>query len=197
MEGIDKIFPCIHTGWYVIKSARDMNSLYLILKTLHILGSILFLGNIIITAWWKLMADRRSDAVVVAFAQRQITLTDYVFTAGGAALLAIGGLGLAYWYGIGFWHTPWLSWGLSLFIASGVIWVAILVPVQTKQARLARSLANGGPIPVTYREELMSREAGRRERSEYWRLGRIWNGFGLLATLLPLIAVYLMVFKPV
>ena len=157
-----------------------MNNIYLILKTMHILGVILFLGNIIVTAWWKLMADRHGDPIVVAFAQRQVTLTDFVFTAGGGALLLLGGLGNALWYGMDYLHIPWLSWSLGLFIASGVIWAAILIPVQIKQARLARAFAKGGSIPAEYR-----------------RLGRIWNGFGLLATMLPLIAVYLMVFKPV
>lgn len=33
--------------------------------------------------------------------------------------------------------------------------------------------------------------------ASYRRLGCIWNVFGLLATILPLIALYLMVFKPV
>ncbi len=157
-----------------------MNDIYLILKTVHILGAILFLGNIIVTAWWKLMADRHGDPIVVAFAQRQVTLTDFVFTAGGGALLLLGGLGNALWYGMDYPHIPWMVWSLVLFTASGVIWVVILIPVQIKQARLARAFAHGGPIPAEYR-----------------RLGRIWNGFGLPATLLPLIAVYLMVFKPV
>jgi len=36
-----------------------------------------FLGNIIVTGWWKLMADRTRDPRVIAFAQRQVTTTDY------------------------------------------------------------------------------------------------------------------------
>ncbi|HPH07259.1 MAG TPA: DUF2269 family protein, partial [Methylotenera sp.] len=59
-----------------------MNDTYLWLKTIHILGVVLFLGNIIITGWWKVMADNTKNAQVIAFAQRQVTLTDYVFTAG-------------------------------------------------------------------------------------------------------------------
>jgi uncharacterized membrane protein len=41
---------------------------YLLLKSLHILGVVLFLGNIIITGWWKAMADRTRNPVVIAFA---------------------------------------------------------------------------------------------------------------------------------
>jgi uncharacterized membrane protein len=50
------------------------------------LGAVIFLGNIIVTGWWKVMADRTSNPFVIALAQRQVTLTDFVFTAGGAAL---------------------------------------------------------------------------------------------------------------
>lgn len=31
---------------------------YLSLKSLHILAAVLFLGNIVVTGWWKTMADR-------------------------------------------------------------------------------------------------------------------------------------------
>ena len=41
---------------------------YLFLKGIHILGVILLLGNIIVTAWWKIMADRTRDPRVIAFA---------------------------------------------------------------------------------------------------------------------------------
>ncbi len=75
------------------------------LKTLHIVGAVLFLGNIVVTGWWKVMADRTRDPRVIAFAQRQVTLTDWVFTGGG------------------------------------VIWVAILIPVQARLAGLANAAA--------------------------------------------------------
>lgn len=29
-----------------------------------------------------------------------------------------------------YWNIRWLAWGIGLFIASGIIWVAILIPVQ-------------------------------------------------------------------
>ena len=64
-----------------------MDDSYLWLKTIHLLGVVLFLGNIIITGWWKFMADKTKNPQVIAFAQRQVTLTDFVFTAGGAAIL--------------------------------------------------------------------------------------------------------------
>ena len=49
----------------------------------NLLGVVIFLGNITVTGWWKLMADRTGDSKIISFAQRQVTLTDYVVTTGG------------------------------------------------------------------------------------------------------------------
>jgi uncharacterized membrane protein len=152
---------------------------YLWLKLAHLLGVTLFMGNIIVTAWWKLMADRTRNPEVIAFAQRQVTLTDYVFTAGGAAILLAAGWGNAVLHGMDVLHVKWLSYGLWLFSATGIIWVAILLPVQMRQARMARRFAQDGHIPA-----------------EYWRLGKIWAIAGFIATLLPLANYFLMVLKP-
>lgn len=53
-----------------------MDNPYLLIKSLHLLGVILFVGNIIVTGWWKVMADRTGNPAIIAFAQRQVTLTD-------------------------------------------------------------------------------------------------------------------------
>jgi uncharacterized membrane protein len=145
---------------------------------LHILGVVVFLGNIIVTAVWKGLADRTRDPRVVAYAQRLVTVTDIAFTATGAALIAVSGPVLADDFG-GIGGQSWITWGFALFIASGVIWLAVLIPVQVLQARLARSFADGGVIP-----------------ERYWTLARIWNVFGTIAVVLPLANLYFMVFKP-
>jgi len=150
---------------------------YPILKTLHIVGVVLFVGNIVVTGWWKAMADRTRDARIVAFAQRQVTLTDWVFTLGGVVLVGLGGFGNALSHGMPL-TTPWLQWGATLFTLSGLIWIAVLIPLQTKLARLARGFASAQSIPP-----------------EYWRLERWWIVFGILATVLPLCVIPLMVFK--
>src|SRR6185437_8339445 len=119
---------------------------YLALKFLHVFGVILFLGNIIVTGWWKSMADRTRDPKIIGFAQRQVTMTDRVFTLGGILILAAAGAGAAAAGGFTP-STPWVEWGNWLFAGSGIVWLAVLVPVQTKLARLARGFAGGGAIP--------------------------------------------------
>ena len=156
-----------------------MENTYPLLKSLHILGVILLMGNIIVTAWWKFMADKTKDPSVIAFAQRQVTLTDFVFTAPSAILVVTAGDSMAYNFMANTWDIQWITWGRCLFIASGIIWVTVLIPTQIKQARIARNFVQGTAIP-----------------DEYWKLSKRWNIFGALAVLLPLMNIYWMVFKP-
>lgn len=151
---------------------------YLLLKTVHILGAMMFVGNIAVTAWWKTAADHSGDAAVIAFAQRQVALTDWVFTLGGALLVGAAGVAAA-WVGRVPFSAPWLIWGEGLFTASGLVWLTILVPLQRRLGRITRTFAPGAAIPP-----------------DYWRLERWWRVFGVVAVLLPLAVVPLMVWKP-
>ena len=144
----------------------------------HVVGVVLFVGNIVVTAVWKALADRTREPPVVAFAQRLVTVTDLVFTAAGAALIAISGPILADDLG-GVGGPGWLTAGFALFLASGAIWVLVLIPIQIAQARMARSFRDAPSVP-----------------DRYWRLARLWAVFGTVATLLPLANLYLMVVKP-
>ena len=151
---------------------------YLILKTVHIIGAILFLGNIIITGWWKYMANRTGNPVIIGFAQRQVTLTDFVFTAGGSAMLFAAGMTNIFIYNISL-TTNWIMWGLGLFTLSGIIWGVILIPIQIKQAREAKQFTA---------ETVISKQ--------YWKREAQWFIYGITATVLPLISVVFMVLKP-
>ena len=125
------------------------------------------------------MADRTGDWRVTAFAQRQVTLTDYVFTLGGVLLILATGIGNAVLHDMDYTSITWLVWGNGLFIVSGVVWAIVLIPVQIKQAKMAKEFEVTQSIP-----------------DEYWKLGRHWIIYGAIATLLPLLNLYWMVFKP-
>ncbi|RIH90285.1 hypothetical protein Mterra_00594 [Calidithermus terrae] len=148
---------------------------YLLLKSLHVLGAVIFLGNILVTALWKVLADRTQNPAIVAYAQRLVTVTDFAFTALGVGLIIVTGELMA-----GRWEgASWVGWGRGLFVASGVIWLVALVPIQVAQARMARAFARQASIPAAY-----------------WRLAYWWGVFGVIATALPLLNLYFMVFKP-
>ena len=153
--------------------------MYPYIKLLHIFGGILFLGNIVVTAVWKTLADRTRNPQVIAYAQRLVNKTDWFFTAPGALLVLVTGVTMAMIGGPALYHTPWVMWGAGLFTLAGVVWLAVLVPVQRKQARLADGFADGGQIP-----------------DAYWRLARRWAVFGSIATVLAVMTLWAMVVRP-
>ncbi len=145
---------------------------------LHVLGVVLFLGNLTVTAVWKVLADRTRQVDVIAYAQRLVAVTDIAFAAPGAILIAVSGGVLAGDVG-GVTGPGWLTTGLILFALSGVIWLTILVPTQIRQTRLARRLKQEATVP-----------------DQYWRLALPWYVFGSIATVLPLANVFIMTVKP-
>ena len=149
-----------------------------LLKTLHLLGVVLFLGNIIVTAFWKIMADRTRDLAVIRFAVCATNWADVVFTFGGIVVLAAAGHALAALEG-GVMQAAWLHWAYGLFIVTGLLWIGVLIPVQRAQARLLYPLPREAEIPA-----------------RYWRLSAIWAVAGSVATVLPLVILYLMTVKP-
>jgi hypothetical protein len=50
-----------------------MTDSYNLLKVLHITGVV---GNIIVTAWWRIMANWTGKPTVIAFAQHQVRALD-------------------------------------------------------------------------------------------------------------------------
>jgi uncharacterized membrane protein len=147
-------------------------------KLLHLMGLVLLLGNVTVTSIWKLYADRTGDARIIAFAQRLVTLTDWFFTFWGILLLVVGGFAAAWEIGLDPFGPRWLLSAELQFLAAGAIWLGVLVPVQIRQARLARGFAAGGPVPEEYR-----------------RLSRRWIIWGLIATLPLLGASWEMIAK--
>ena len=147
-------------------------------KILHLLGVVILIGNVTVTSFWKVFADRTGDPRIIAHAQRMVTITDWVFTLLGIALLCIGGFGAAWLAGLDPFAAGWLANAEILFVISGAIWLFVLVPLQIRQARQARAFAQGGEIPQAY-----------------WRAGRLWLIWGIVATV-PLVgALWLMVAK--
>lgn len=150
----------------------------LLLKLLHVLGAILVIGNGMVSALWKGLADRTGDGRLVAQAQRSVALSDWIFTLPGALLLLITGLVRMGDLG-GMSAQPWIRRGFELYALIVVLWLAVLVPVQAKQGKLAKGFAQGGEIPSAYR-----------------RLRRIWNMVGGIMMLLLLAALAFMVLRP-
>ena len=151
--------------------------LYEIARVLHITGVAMLMGNITVTAIWKVYADRDGSPQVLGFAQRLVTVTDWAMTFWGAILVMAGGYYMAIAGNFPL-AEGWLLWSQVLFVLAGMLWLGVLVPIQIRQARLARA------FPATGVGE------------DYRALSRRWILWGLVATV-PLVAVtWLMVAKP-
>jgi uncharacterized membrane protein len=152
---------------------------YNILKFLHILGVVILVGNVTITAYWKVLADLTKDARIIAHAQRGVAIADWIFTLLGIVLIMSGGYGAALVNDLPLFGSFWLVAGQILFGVSGLIWLGVLVPLQIRQGRAAREFADGGSAPAEYRRD-----------------SRIWLIWGIIATVPLVAAVYVMVVKP-
>lgn len=147
-------------------------------KFMHLLGVIFLLGNVTVTSAWKVLSDRTRDPVIIARAQRLVTLTDWAFTFWGILLLVVGGYGAAWVAGMDVLRDDWIVWSEIAFVLAGVLWLGVLVPIQVRQARMARGFAAGTPIPEAY-----------------FVLSRWWIVVGLLATVPLVAAMWFMVAK--
>jgi uncharacterized membrane protein len=155
-------------------------TIYLLLKALHVISVVLFLGNIITGVFWKMHADRIGDLRSRAQALDGIIRSDRVFTMPGVFLIIGTGVPLALLAHLPFIGTPWILWSIVLFGISGAAFGARVGPLQKKL------LAN-----------VRAGLAGTWDEAGYRRLSRGWQLWGVIATGAPLVAVFLMVVKPV
>lgn len=154
-------------------------SAYDLFKYLHIFGIILLMGNVTVTAVWKVFADRSKNWRIIAFGQAMVTGTDFGLTIPGIILTMIGGYGMIWAGQFSLIDPPWLLWSQIFFAMAGIIWLGILVPVQIKQARLARGFDSDASLTP-----------------EYKRLSWVWIIWGLISFIPLMIAMYLMIAKP-
>jgi len=154
--------------------------IYLTLKFLHIVGAILFLGNIITGVFWKAHADRSRDPRIIEHALDGVIRSDRLFTIPGVILIVAAGVVAALIAHIPLLRTEWLAGGIILLTVAGVAFGARVAPLQRQMRDLARSATDPAGFDWT----------------TYEKLSRGWAIWGAVALLAPLIAAGLMVFKP-
>jgi uncharacterized membrane protein len=151
---------------------------YSYLVLIHVIAVIIFLGNITIAPFWKVHADKSKDRLKIADTFNGIIRADRYFTMPGVAILLIFGLGAALHGGYNLLETGWIFWAIILYVISGTVFMAKVVPIQKKIYKLASSESD-----FTW--------------EKYQSLSKQWNVWGSVATLAPWLAVILMVVKPV
>ena len=154
--------------------------IYLALKFFHIVGVILFVGNITTGVFWKAHADKSRDPKIIAHALDGILRSDRLFTLPGVFIVLVSGFAAAIVAGLPLLRTMWIAGGLGLFTITGIVFTARVAPIQRQMRDLARS----------------STDAMSFDWPAYQQLSRGWAIWGSIALLAPALAAALMVFKP-
>ena len=153
-------------------------TLYLLLKTLHVVGATVLFGTGAGIAFFMLMAHRSGDARALAHTAATVVVADTLFTATAVVLQPITGAWLAHIAGFPIMHG-WLALSLILYGVTGLFWLPV-VWIQLKLRDLARAaVRDGTPLP-----------------SLYYRLWSLWFAAGFPAFLAVLAIIWLMVAKP-
>ncbi len=147
---------------------------------MHVLGAAMLVGNALVMAVWLSVAGFAGGDRAKRRAAMVVNVGDVWLTVPGVLLILLNGLAMvAERYGgtAAFAVTPWISGGLALLLATGLIWALKLVPAQLHMHRLA---AAEGPLDVRAFRGVLNR----------------WYVWGVVATIMPLMAVALMTLKP-
>jgi uncharacterized membrane protein len=153
-------------------------SLFLVLKTLHILGAAVLLGTGAGIAFFMLMAHRTGDPKLIAHTAGVVVIADALFTATAVVLQPVTGALLASQVGYPLF-TGWLLASLVLYVFVGLLWLPV-VWIQLRMRDLARdAVASNTPLPPAYH-----------------RLWRLWFACGVPAFAAVIAIVWLMTAKP-
>lgn len=146
-------------------------------KALHILGAIMFTGNIVTQSFWLGAARATKSAAAIRASYRALDWTDLIFMGPGMFLLIANGAFLAQaWGGVERW-----SWMLAAVLLFGV-YGAVSMPLMWLQLRAFRALE----AP----DERLAGELDRAMRGKW--LGPLM----MLMLIVPIAIMLLMVVKP-
>ena len=151
---------------------------YLLLKTLHILSSVLMVGTGFGSAFYMFFANRSGNVQAQAVVSRLVVKADWWFTTPAVIIQPVSGIAMMHLAG---WPmtTPWLALSIALYALAGACWLPVVV-MQIRMSQLATVAAgNGQPLPDAYRQ-----------------LARRWEALGYPAFVAMLGIYYLMVNKP-
>ena len=150
-----------------------------ILLTIHILSAVTLMGNLTTAAFWKKRSDRSGNSEVAANTTRLLLHADLAFTGPGILGLLITGIWMTGLTGWRRFEEPWLAISFVLLVLTAIIWLAALLPLQLRMSRLARN-----------------HTGNLTEDPDYQKASTIWAALGGLLTLVPVVILVLMVFKP-
>ena len=159
-------------------------NLYLLLKWLHIVSSVLMVGTGLGSAFYMFFTNRSGNVQAQAVVTKLVVRADWWFTTPTVLIQPATGLAMAYLAG---WplSTPWLAWSLALYALAGLCWLPVvwlqlrMRDMAIEAAEAAQSAQGDGVLPPFY-----------------WRYARWWEAPGYPAFVAMAVVFYLMVHKP-
>ncbi len=151
----------------------------LILKTVHVLAAVLFLGTGLGSVYYKMRADRSGQIEVIVWVQKSIVLADWLFTVPAGIVLPVTGLWMVHLYNMSL-TAPWILLGMIGYAIAGITWLPAAF-LQLRMREMAqRALDEGTPLPPMFA-----------------RYNRYWMMLGVPSFLAALATVWVMVYKNV
>jgi uncharacterized membrane protein len=154
-------------------------NVYLTIKALHIISSVLLVGTGFGSAFYLYFAHRTRSVPVIAAVTRLVVRADWWFTTPAGLFQPASGIWLAHRAGWA-WTSPWIGASAILYVVAGACWLPV-VWLQLELTEMAHVAHVGGLTELPDR---------------YWRFAKLWERLGYPA-FLAMVAVYLlMVLKP-
>ena len=152
---------------------------YLLLKTIHLLAVVAFLGNIATGLFWMRFAVKTNDVRIIHYTAKGIIKSDRLFTIPGVLIITAGGFFAAIYAGVLLLRTGWIFWPIVLFSLSGVFFAYKVAPLQSKMKKhLDNSIQNNN-----YQAE------------NFMMLLKQWELWAFLAVATPVISFFMMILK--
>jgi uncharacterized membrane protein len=152
---------------------------YLIIKLLHIIAVILFLGNIFTGLFWMRIAMKTKDWNIIAHTIKGVNQSDRLFTIPGVLLITAFGLWAAIKGHFPIIGTGWILWSIIFFSLSGIAFMCKVVPLQRKMEEITKDSSSDTSA----------------NRDSLIKMFREWEIWGAVALITPFIALVMMVLK--
>lgn len=153
-------------------------NIYLLIKWVHILSSVVMVGTGFGSAFFMYFANRSGSVAAQAVVCRLVVRADWWFTTPTILVQPLSGLLMAHLAG---WplSTPWLMTSIVLYLLAGACWLPV-VCLQLRMARMsAQAHEQNQPLPEAYARD-----------ARHWE----WLGYPAFTAMLGVF--YLMVNKP-
>ncbi|WP_018610619.1 DUF2269 family protein [Uliginosibacterium gangwonense] len=151
---------------------------YLVIKTIHIISSVLMVGTGFGTAFYLFFANRSGSVEAIAVVSRLVVRADWCFTTPAVIVQPLSGAYLLYLSG---WplNSFWIVASLGLYALAGVCWLPV-VWLQIRMGKMALAAHQGKTqLPPLY-----------------WVYARRWEILGYPAFTAMVAVYFLMVTKP-